>query len=75
MEGVVVGINISEKTKVLKSLTLKLKNGITFNLGTGFSKKKRKNPPKIGDLITFKYYGFTKYGKPKFASFLRVRKE
>jgi DNA ligase-1 len=75
MEGVVVGINISEKTKVLKSLTLKLKNGIEFNLGTGFSKKERKNHAKIGDLITFKYYGFTKYGKPKFASFLRVRKE
>jgi DNA ligase-1 len=75
MEGVVIDINISEKTKVLKSLVVKLKNGIVFNLGTGFNKKERESHAKIGDIITFKYYGFTKYGKPKFASFLRVRKD
>ncbi|WP_228712715.1 DNA ligase [Halarcobacter mediterraneus] len=75
MEGEVIGINISEKTKVLKSLKVKLENGIVFNLGTGFTKKQRINPPKIGEIVTFKYYGFTKYKKPKFASFLRVRKD
>lgn len=75
MEGVVVGINISSKTKVLKSLRVKLENGTIFNLGGGFTKNERKNPPKINDIVTFKYYGFTKYGKPKFASFLRVRED
>ena len=35
----------------------------------------KENPPKIGDIVTFKYYGLTKNNKPKFASFLRVRKE
>ncbi|WP_321470660.1 DNA ligase [Halarcobacter sp.] len=75
MEGVVIGINISQKTKVLKSLAIKLEDGITFNLGTGFTDKQRKYPPKIGDIVTFKYYGFTKNGKPKFASFLHIRKD
>ncbi|WP_323589257.1 hypothetical protein [Aliarcobacter butzleri] len=54
---------------------IKQKDGITFNLGNGFTNKDRENPPKIGDIITFKYYGLTKNNKPKFASFLRVRKE
>lgn len=75
MEGEVVGINISEKSGVLKSLIIELENGVIFNLGTGFSRKERENPVKIGGIITFKYYGFTKNGIPKFASFLHVRKD
>lgn len=75
MEGIVVGINMSKKTGVLKSLRIKLDNGTLFNLGIGFSKEERKNPLEIGKVVTFKYYGFTKYGKPKFASFLRVRRD
>ena len=73
MEGKVVGFNYNEN-KRLKSLVLKLENGIVFNLGGGLKEKQRVNHKfKIGDIVTFKYYGFTKYGKPKFASFLRVR--
>lgn len=75
MEGVVVGININDETGLLKSLVIKLDNGITFNLGTGFTKEQRKNYPEIGNIVTFKYYSFTKYGKPKFASFLHIRKD
>ncbi|MGB6328764.1 MAG: DNA ligase [Halarcobacter sp.] len=75
MEGKVIGINISEKTGVLKSLVLKLKDGVIFNLGTGFTKKERITPAKIGENVTFKYYGLTKNGIPKFASFLHIRKD
>jgi len=75
MEGEVIGINISEKTGLLKSLKIKLKNEISFNLGTGFTKEQRKKSFKIGTIVSFKYYGFTKNGKPKFASFLRIRKD
>lgn len=71
-EAKVIALNLRENG-TLKSLVLELENGISFNLGGGFSNKDRENPPKIGDIITFKYYGFTKNGKPKFASFLRVR--
>lgn len=73
MEGVVTGYNYKED-KTFKSLIIKLKNGVNFNLGNGFKKKDLIDLPKIGEKITFKYYSFTKYGKPKFASFLRVRK-
>jgi DNA ligase 1 len=72
-EGLVIGHNY--KDKKFKSLKVKLENKVVFNLGGGFSDKERLNPPKIGDIVTFKYYGFTKNDKPKFASFLRVRKE
>lgn len=66
---------INYNNKKMKSLTIKLNNGIIFNLGNGFSDKERLNPPKVGEQITFKYYDLTKNGKPKFASFLRIRKK
>lgn len=73
-EAEVIALNLREDG-TLKSLRVKLKNGIIFNLGGGFTNKERLNPPKIGDIVTFKYYGFTKNNKPKFASFLRIREE
>jgi DNA ligase-1 len=74
MEGVVVGYTYRKNTKIIKSLMIKLDNQVLFNLGGGLSDNQRKYPPKVGENITFKYYGFTKNGKPRFASFLRVRK-
>jgi len=58
---------------MLGSLICKLDNNTTFNIGSGFSVKQRKNPPKIGSTITFKYKEFTKSGKPRFPVFLRVK--
>ncbi len=59
----------------LGSLLVELMGGIQFKVGTGFSDQERDNPPPVGSIITFKYYGFYKSGIPKFASFLRVREE
>ena len=70
-EGMVIAQNY--KNEKFKSLKIELKNKVVFNLGGGFSNQQRLNPPQIGDIITFKYYGFTKNQKPKFASFLRIR--
>ncbi len=44
-----------------------------FRIGTGFSDEERKNPPAIGSLITYKYFGLSTKGIPRFASFVRVR--
>ena len=73
-EGLVIGLNYSNNGE-FKSLQLKLNNGIIFNLGGGFSDIEKNNPPKLGDIVTFKYYDLTKNNKPKFASFLRIRKK
>lgn len=72
----VVGYNEGKGkyTGLLGSLTCK-KDDIVFNLGSGLSDKQRKNPPKLGTFITFKYQGLTKNGIPRFPVFLRVREE
>lgn len=75
MEGKVIAVNTQGNATVMKSLTLELSNGIRFNLGNGFTDDQRLHPPKKGESVTFKYYGFTKYGRPKFASFMRIRHE
>ncbi len=59
---------------MMGSISCKLDNDIEFKIGSGFSDEQRKNPPKIGSVVTFKSQGFTKYGKPRFPIFLRLRK-
>lgn len=49
--------------------------GINFKIGGGFSDEQRQNPPKIGTIITYKFFGKTKDGKPRFASFMRIRED
>jgi len=58
---------------LLGSVSCILDNNVTFKIGSGFSLDERKNPPSIGSVITFKFKEFTKYGKPRFPVFLRVR--
>lgn len=58
---------------MLGSLRVELDNGIQFKIGSGFSDPQRQKPPAIGSIITFKYYGFTAKGIPRFASFLRIK--
>ena len=59
----------------LGSLLVELPDKIQFKIGTGFSDKERKNPPPVGTIITFKYYGFFKSGRPRFPSYLRTRQD
>ena len=55
------------------ALKCKLANGIEFKIGSGLNVKERKYPPNIGDIITFRYKEFTKYNKPRFPVYLRIR--
>jgi len=77
MEGKVISINKGKGrlTNMMGSLTIELKSGLIFKLGSGFTDKERRTPPWLGSIVTFKYYGYTKNKKPKFASFLRIRQE
>ena len=60
---------------LLGSVTCQMENNVTFKIGSGFSRDERKNPPPIGSMVTFKYQSMTKYGKPRFPVFLRVREQ
>lgn len=60
-------------TGMMGALLLETPEGVRFKVGSGFSDLERQNPPKIGDVVTYKYFGKTKRGKPRFASFLRLR--
>jgi DNA ligase-1 len=73
MDCMVVKIDFYEKINKVKRIGCRLKNNQIIKIGTGFSKDMLQ--PKIGDKITFKYYGFTKNHIPKFASYLRIKKE
>ncbi|MFT7004970.1 MAG: DNA ligase-1 [Sulfurimonas sp.] len=55
------------------SLSCKMKNGKVIKIGSGLSNQQRNNPPKIGAIITFKYYGLTSKGNPRFPVFLHER--
>jgi len=55
------------------AIICQLFNQIEFKIGSGMNDKFRKNPPKIGTIITFKYQNITKYGKPRFPIYLRIR--
>ncbi len=76
-EGVVIG-HIPGQGKHLGrlgSLRVELPNGTRFKIGTGFSDAQRENPPPVGAVVTFKYYGCYQSGIPKFPSFLRIRRD
>ncbi len=60
-------------TGMLGALLVETKNNKRFRLGTGFTDQQRREPPPIGSLVTYKHYGKTAKGLPRFASFLRTR--
>jgi DNA ligase-1 len=75
-EAIVIG-HTPGKGKYLNQLgavEVKMTNGITFKIGSGFSDDERANPPQIGTTITFKYNGLTTAGIPRFARFWRIKK-
>lgn len=60
---------------LMGSLVVRMDNGKTFAVGSGFTLAQRKNPPPIGSLISYRYQGFTQRGIPRFAVFVRLRGE
>lgn len=58
---------------MMGAILVENRQGKKFKIGSGFSDHERKYPPKIGTTITYKYTGFTKYGIPRFATFLQEK--
>jgi DNA ligase-1 len=57
----------------LGALVCELADGVTFNVGTGFSDREREAPPAIGALITFRYQELSNDGVPRFPSYVGER--
>jgi DNA ligase-1 len=60
---------------MLGSMLVEEPDGTRFKLGSGLSDAERRAPPPIGSIVSFKYHGRTKYGRPRFASFLRINED
>ncbi|MEC9260017.1 MAG: DNA ligase [Pseudomonadota bacterium] len=60
---------------IMGSLLVESRQGQQFKIGSGFSLANRQSPPAIGSWVTYKYYGLTQRGIPRFASFLHSRPE
>jgi DNA ligase 1 len=60
-------------TGLMGALHVRDGRGQQFKIGSGFSKAQRAEPPAIGSRVTFRFQGYTRTGKPRFARFLRVR--
>ena len=63
------------KGKMGSVLCQDIKTKVKFRLGSGFSDEIRSNPPKIGQILTYKFQNLTKNNKPRFHVFIRFKKE
>lgn len=72
-EGVVIGYNggTGKYKDTIGSLIIN-NNNITFSVGSGLTVEDRHNPPKIGSVITYKYFEKNK-GIPRFPIYVGVR--
>lgn len=59
----------------LGSVTCETSDKKRFKIGSGFSDEERTNPPKIGEVITYKFQNLTASGIPRFPVFVRVRRD
>lgn len=57
----------------LGALQVRNEEGAVFAIGTGFSDAQREAPPAVGTVVTYNHRGATRFGVPRFASFLRTR--
>jgi DNA ligase-1 len=55
------------------ALLCRMDTGQEISIGSGLNQNLRTTPPDLGQVITFKYYGLTKNGKPRHPVFLRLR--
>jgi len=55
------------------ALLVRLPDGVSFAIGTGFSDRERETPPAIGTKVTFRYQELSDTGVPRFPSWVSVR--
>ena len=60
---------------MMGALQVRMPDGRSFRIGTGFTDAQRARPPPLGAWLTYRYNGFTSTGLPRFARFMRLRDE
>ncbi|KAJ3119220.1 DEAH (Asp-Glu-Ala-His) box polypeptide 34 [Nowakowskiella sp. JEL0407] len=55
---------------VVGALKCRMESGKKFKIGTGLSDKERASPPKIGDIVTYRFQELTPDGIPRFPSYV-----
>ncbi|KAI8819633.1 uncharacterized protein EV422DRAFT_558398, partial [Fimicolochytrium jonesii] len=58
---------------VCGALQCVMESGKRFKVGTGLADAQRRNPPKIGDIVTYRFQELTNDGVPRFPSYIGVR--
>ena len=73
-EAVVIGHvkGTGRISNLMGAIEVKNFDGITFRIGTGFNDNERAHPPKIGSIVTYRYFELSKDKVPRFPSYLRV---
>ena len=56
------------------SLKVRAEDGRVFYIGSGLKDTQRREPPAIGNVVTYRFQGLTDNGLPRFPVFLRERK-
>lgn len=74
-EAVVIGHELGKgrNSAVTGALRCRNRAKIEFSVGTGLNDAQRANPPKVGEIITYRYFELTKDNKPRFPSFVGIR--
>ncbi|GLO60877.1 ATP-dependent DNA ligase [Vibrio sp. MACH09] len=74
-EAVVIGYKAGKGKYLGQTGALLVQNGdgVQFYIGAGLTDKQRKQPPVVGEIITYQFNGFTHTGIPRFARLLRVK--
>jgi DNA ligase-1 len=76
-EAVVIGYKPGKgrNAGLMGAVKVRRADGKEFYIGSGFTQEQRRRPPAIGSLVTYRYQGFTATGIPRFAVFVRIRKD
>mmetsp|Transcript_5439 Transcript_5439/g.6928 ORF Transcript_5439/g.6928 Transcript_5439/m.6928 type:complete len:111 (+) Transcript_5439:12-344(+) len=74
-EAVVIGHEAGKgrNASVVGALKCRNRGGAIFSVGTGLSDAQRADPPKVGEIITYRFFELTKDNKPRFPSFVGIR--
>ncbi|KAJ3330972.1 hypothetical protein HDU76_004372, partial [Blyttiomyces sp. JEL0837] len=74
-EAVVIGIEPGKgkNAGVMGAIRCKMASGAIFKIGTGFTDAQRRKPPKIGDIVSYRFQELSSDGNPRFPSYIGVR--